>query len=232
MVFDLPETISAIGQDIKDLLAVSAANKSTVDSITTVGTSLITAATWGDVLASLPVGTAATANIGTSAGEVVAVSANGTLPLPPFILVKDVKPNGSTGQSLTANTWVARNLNTIATNTITGASLASDQITLPAGTYDVEATAPGFLVNSHVTRLQDATNGVTLVEGTAENSHSSFSTQTHSMISGRFTLSGTSALELQHMVVTSNASGGGSGAVPTGYTGASVFSQIKITMVA
>ena len=76
---------------------------------------------------------------------------------PPFLHIQDQKPQGTHGGTFTAGAWQTRDLNTVLTNTITGASLAANQITLPAGTYYVEASAPGFYCRSHQTKLRRIT---------------------------------------------------------------------------
>jgi hypothetical protein len=56
----------------------------------------------------------------------------------PYLHVQDRKASGTAGASLTVATQNTRELQTIiGTNTITGAGLSTNQITLPAGTYDV-----------------------------------------------------------------------------------------------
>ena len=54
-----------------------------------------------------------------------------------FLHVRDEKAANTPGGTFTASAWQKRDLNTVKTNQISGASLASNQITLPAGTYHV-----------------------------------------------------------------------------------------------
>lgn len=54
---------------------------------------------------------------------------------------------GTHGGTFTAGAWRTRDLNTVLTNTISGASLSNNQITLPAGKYYVEASAPTTIVH-------------------------------------------------------------------------------------
>ena len=53
--------------------------------------------------------------------------------------VSDVKSAGTHGGASSSGSWLTRTLNTSVTNEITSASLASNQITLPAGTYQIFA---------------------------------------------------------------------------------------------
>lgn len=146
------------------------------------------------------------------------------------IIVEDRKGATEGGQALTASTWVRRDLNTVVLNTISGASLANDEVTLPAGTYDVQAFVPSIVVNTSVTRLYDVTNSAILLQGSVANSHSSFYTSVTSVIMGRFSLSGTAQVGIDHYVQTSAAGGGGP--IGIGAGNYSVFTRMQITKVA
>ena len=56
-----------------------------------------------------------------------------------IMIVVDEKPSKMHGGNSIAATWQRRDLNTERVNTIVGASLASNQITLPAGKYKFHA---------------------------------------------------------------------------------------------
>ena len=77
-----------------------------------------------------------------------------------YVLVQDQKSSGTEGGGCTAGTWKTRDLNTEVADTASIASLASNQITLSAGTYRVRANAPGFHVDRHKARLQDGKRSV------------------------------------------------------------------------
>jgi len=72
--------------------------------------------------------------------------------------VEDQKTSGSHGGSSVATTWTTRTLNTVVSNEISGASLSSNQITLPAGKYYFEASAPAYKINGHRIKLYNATD--------------------------------------------------------------------------
>lgn len=121
------------------------------------------------------------------------------------MIVEDVKSNGTDGGSNSGGSYVQRTLNTVRHNTITGASLASNQITLPAGTYEVTARCPAhYYVYEHRARLVD-TSGNELVLG--QNAHAGWSSgsssanticTTTSVVSGVFTLTSETAVRLEH----------------------------------
>ena len=74
---------------------------------------------------------------------------SGCLNMNSFLHIQDQKPQGTNGGTFTSGAWRTRDLNTVLTNTITGASLADNQITLPAGKYYVEASAPAYQTFAH-----------------------------------------------------------------------------------
>lgn len=107
------------------------------------------------------------------------------------------------------NNWVPVTLNTVKTNEVTGSSLSSSQIILPAGSYFVEAIIPyyfkiDFSLSPKISvRLQNLTTATTLqssqprvfgLVGLATIYHIDQGTVG---LRGRFTLAGTSVVELQ-----------------------------------
>jgi hypothetical protein len=125
------------------------------------------------------------------------------------IHVQDQKSAGTNGGTFTSGSWQTRTLNTVIKNTISGASLASNQITLPAGSYYIEASAPAFKVGLHMTLLYDVTNSATLKRGTSEftNSGGGYA-QTRSFLRTFFTLTGEADIEFRHRCQTTYASSG------------------------
>jgi len=103
--------------------------------------------------------------------------------------VRDEKASGTNGGS----TSVGNNtltLNTVLTNEITGASLSSNQITLPAGTYYIEASGMAFFVDQFklfLKNVTDNTNTIIGQSGFATNGVSS-SNSNLSHVKGRFTI--------------------------------------------
>jgi len=124
--------------------------------------------------------------------------------------VRDEKAANTQGGTFTQDAWQTRVLNTETTNEITGASLASNQITLPAGTYYIEAFAWAFQVNRHKTRLRNITDGADIIIGTSGFARSTAgdSFQFYSEVNGEFTLTGTKVIEFQHRCQNTNADDG------------------------
>ena len=121
--------------------------------------------------------------------------------------VQDQKTSGTAGGTFTAGSWQTRTLNaTVGTTTISGASLATNQITLPAGTYNIRAWAQAHYTNVHQTRLYDTTGAAVLALGTTARAESGYGDSV-SLVNGTFVLSVESVLELQHRAQTTGSYG-------------------------
>lgn len=149
---------------------------------------------------------------------------------PPTAIFNETQAQGTGGGTFTSGSFVKRTLNTTLINTISGCSIASSVITLGAGTYNVQAWAPGFRVDGHRVRLQNTTASTTVVQGM--NAYSPSATEvpmTHSFANTTFTLTGSTNLELQHKCQTTRASLG------LGADGSSlgdeVYAQIQIKQI-
>lgn len=116
----------------------------------------------------------------------------------PTMIVRDEKPSGTHGGSATTTTWVQRDLNTVAVNTISGASLASNQVTLPAGTYEVDISAPGYKLSSHKIRLYNVTDSAVALSGSTERTGTGIEVNTRSVIKGTFTISASKVFRVDH----------------------------------
>jgi hypothetical protein len=141
-------------------------------------------------------------NSGATALEFATVS--GTTFGSALLHVRDEKASGTHGGTTTTS-YTARDLNTVVTNEISGASLASNQITLPSGTYFIYASAPSYASNRHTAKLRNTTDSTDTILGTSEYSDSATSVQTRSFVIGRFTISAQKVFEIQHRVQTANA---------------------------
>ncbi len=124
--------------------------------------------------------------------------------------VRDEKGFGTDGGTFTNGAWRTRDLTTILTNEISGASRSGNQLILPDGTYYIEASAPADRVNDHRARFENVSLGSTMVIGT--NTRAADSTGgdgTRATVKGRFTSSGgPHTFELQHRCVESRSING------------------------
>lgn len=113
------------------------------------------------------------------------------------IIVADVKATTVAGGSSISGTQT-RTLNTTVLNNISGASLAANQVTLPAGTYMVVGDAPAAGCNGHMASIYDVTAATSLVSGSSEYSAAASGVVTRSKIISTFTLAGAHLIELRH----------------------------------
>lgn len=139
--------------------------------------------------------------------------------------VREEYSSGTTGPNSLTLDWKTRVLNTVVTNLISGASLASDQITLPAGTYRVRAHCGVFDVDRHKCRLRNITDGVTELVGGTDFAQNSDLSMTTSYLFGRFTIAAEKVFELQHYTQVAKTTGFG---VPVSSGEVEVYAQVMI----
>lgn len=139
---------------------------------------------------------------GTS-GEVLSTQGSGANPvwssaLAPFYMqVQYQLPQGNNGAAVSGSTWTARVFNTVIVNTISGASLSSNQITLPAGTYNMDCSVSVESGAETRLRLYNTTNSTALFYGCSANIGSSQGCVIP--LQGQFTLSAQSVLEVDQI---------------------------------
>jgi hypothetical protein len=123
------------------------------------------------------------------------------------IHVRDEKATATNGGASSTATHHIRTLNTVVTNTISGASLASNKITLPAGTYNIRASAPALAAGLHRIRLVNVTDSTVVLLGSSAYNDGPNYIETHSFISGQFTLAGTKDLNITHYIQVADSDG-------------------------
>lgn len=118
-------------------------------------------------------------------------------------------PSGTGGGTSVAGSWQTRPLNTVVTNGITGASLLSNRMVLPAGTYEAEGYTFAYRPGTFQARLYDVTNSTVLALGVIlwSNNASTYA-GLEARAFGRFTLAATANVELQYRVSASLAGAG------------------------
>ena len=144
--------------------------------------------------------------------------------------IRDEKAN-NTGGGNTTTAFLTRDLNTVKTNEITGASLSSNQITLPAGTYYIEADVPQIQGDSNGVQLYNTTDTAAVIIGTnVYNSSHNWLNNTPSSIRGRFTIAGEKVFEIQHKVGTADSTGKGLG-FPSNVSLINIYTEVLIWKV-
>lgn len=126
------------------------------------------------------------------------------------LTVLDTRSSGTDGTSLTGGSYNTREFQ-VELNTISGASVGSNQITLPAGLYYIDASAASGPTGSTASyterlRLYNLTTGSTAKRGLSF-SHTSDDDDAVVEMKGVFSLASTSVLELQHYISTNGQAG-------------------------
>lgn len=142
--------------------------------------------------------------------------------------VRDEKPTGTNGGTNISG-YQTRTLNTVKVNNITGASLSSNQITLPAGKYDVFARSPGLRVGDVRARLRNITDSTTELLGSNASTSAGDFVQVDSKVIGEFTITDTKVFELQLYTLQIFADRGLGDPVDDGDT--EVYSEILIKKI-
>ncbi|WP_432473346.1 hypothetical protein [Amphritea sp. HPY] len=142
--------------------------------------------------------------------------------------VRDEKAGGTDAGTFTSGAWRTRTLNTVATNTIAGASLSANQITLPPGTYWIHVRVPAAKCDFHKAKLRNITDGTDLLIGSSADTATTVGEQSDSVIQGQVVLAATKTIELQHRCATTN-SGDGFG-VASGFGVVEVYAEINVRM--
>lgn len=127
----------------------------------------------------------------------------------PYARITDAKSDTTDGGTFTSGAWRTRVLNTEDTDVGTIVDLASNQITLDAGTYRVRASAPAQQVGAHQCRWYDITNTAAIAYGTSEQAPSGTAVVTRSFVETEFVVSADDTVfELQHRCQTTKSGSG------------------------
>jgi len=159
----------------------------------------------GALISAFSAGTPATLTVGTN-GQVLTADSTAATGLAwaipasggtTILLVQDQKAQDThAGTSIQGvNT---RTLNTVVANTISGASLASNQITLPAGTYRITGGAPFYVPNEAKAYLYNVTDSAIAIYGSSEFGDGSNTLRCY--VDGRITITGTKVFELRQVL--------------------------------
>lgn len=159
--------------------------------------------------------------------DYIQTSAGASVPTATF---RDEKSSGNAGGTFTAGAWRTRDLNITQFNNITSASLASNQITLPAGTFNVYVTAPCFDVGHQQARFYNITDSAEAVLGVSNYTRNgATATSSYGLAAGTFTITGSKVFEVQHRCdVTGTSNGFG---VEVSW-GTEVYATVTIVKVA
>ncbi len=138
----------------------------------------------------------------------------------------ETQANGTTGGAGATGSFQKRTLNTTLKNNITGCSIASSVITLPAGTYNVIANQPFYATNKTISRFYNTSDSTSVIDGTGVEIPGS---QNNLPLIGAFTITASKNFELQYLI-TNTAGSSTLGLVF--FTDPAIFASISIIKVA
>jgi len=149
-----------------------------------------------------------------------------------YAVFRDEKTAATAGGTFTSGAWRTRDINSTQINNITSASIASNQITLPAGTYYVWATTPAYAVYRYSGRLQNITDSTTTLISTTGFPNANSPHVVNIFITGQFTIASSKTFEVQNRCSdTKNGDGFGTAGEQMGDTQNSVYSVISIEKI-
>lgn len=151
---------------------------------------------------------------------------------PRIATLSDVKASGTQGGTATSGSYQTRTLNTLSDPTGIVTSLASNQFTLSAGTYYIEASAPHYGLNSqHRTKIRNVTDSIDAILGSNEypSNSASVGVQTRSIVVGTIEITSSKVFELQHRVGITQATNGFG--VSCAFGDNEVYSIVKIQKI-
>ena len=150
---------------------------------------------------------------------------------PQTAIFNETQAGTTNGGTVVAATFTKRTLNTTIVNEITGCSIASSVITLPAGTYLVNASSPYYRIDAAIIRLRNTTDSTNAIVGTSEYVLTSVFAQVKCFLQGQFTITASKNFEVQYWAETNSGSTGGLGVSNNAGIG-QVYTSIQIQKVA
>lgn len=143
-----------------------------------------------------------------------------------YFCARDEKPSGTTGGSNTANAWMTRDVNTVVHNSIAGAYLSANGVTLPAGRYYIEARMPVALTEKTRGALYNVTSSSYMIYSPSVWAQYEHYEQTPLTLNEEITLTEQSTLELRMWASRSYTNGCG---FPSGVSGVpEIYSELRI----
>lgn len=119
-----------------------------------------------------------------------------------YICIQDQKTQNTYSGTFTSGAWRTRDLNTEVSDTGNHASVASNQITLEAGTYICFIRCPAFMVNRAQAKLYNVTDSTDILIGSMGLLNVAYNNSGDSFVVGKFTISGSKVLEVRHICQT------------------------------
>jgi hypothetical protein len=115
-----------------------------------------------------------------------------------YIHMQDLKPSGTNGGTFTSGAWRTRDLNTILNDDTGVVTLVTNQFTLPAGTYYMDAMAISIDTDNNQIRLRNISDSSTTLVGLNISTGANDEDGAPSVIRGKFTIATPKTFEIQH----------------------------------
>lgn len=126
----------------------------------------------------------------------------------PVGYLKDVKTAGTNGGTFTGGAWQTRDLNTTEGDFGLFGTLSSNQFTLEAGTYEIEAKAPANAVNRHAARLYNVTDASVEINGQAGITDNGGNVNDNAIVEGVISITSSKTFEIRHQSQTTGTTTG------------------------
>ena len=148
-------------------------------------------------------------------------------------IFSDQKATNTAGGTFTSGAWQTRTLQTTVINNIASCSLAANVISLPAGSYRIQASAPAFSVEAHQIRFANTTDSIFYYGSNSRSPTANpDSDMNFSLLTTYVTITGTKSFELQHRCVSTRATDGFGTLTNFGVGTFCVYAQLEIQRVA
>lgn len=129
--------------------------------------------------------------------------------LPKVAIIADVKSSGTDGGASVAGAWYGRDLNTKVSDPDGIVSIATNEFTLGAGTYWIEAKSNTHRINGSQIRIYNVTDSAVVVTGL--NVHGTSASQDSgatALVSGLVTIASSKAFAIEYRCETSRSTDG------------------------
>ena len=115
-----------------------------------------------------------------------------------YAIITDKKSQGQGNTTFTGGGWRTCDLNYELADPDGIVSISSNQFTLQAGTYLIQAENPVYDVAENQMRLQNITDSTTAITGRSHWGNTTYNTQNDACLHGRITINAAKVFELQH----------------------------------
>jgi len=153
--------------------------------------------------------------------------------LTPILHIQDRKNAGIDGGTATSGAWRVRDLNTLVSNTITGAGLSvagvTSSFTLPTGVYEIDAYSTYYAVNRVMSRMVSISGDSIEIYGSSTYCNGAVTDK--SILRERISLTQNTSFRLQYRVQSSQGTNGLGVNAGDGFANANpfeLFSDVKV----